>query len=75
MIPEAERWAEADVNLEGPLAGIPVSLKDSIAVGGFDVSVGYSCNTGKPFARDGTLVRLLKDAGRAFGPWYPCASY
>ena len=63
MIPEAERWAENDVNLKGPLAGVPVSLKDSIAVGGFDVSIGYSCNTGKLYARDGSLVRLLKDAG------------
>ena len=63
MLPEAERWAENDVNLKGPLAGIPISLKDSIAVGGFDVSVGYSCNTEKPCARDGSLVRLLRDAG------------
>lgn len=60
--PEAEKWIE-DVNLSGPLAGIPVSLKDSIAVGGFDVSVGYSSNTGKPYAEDGTMVRILKDAG------------
>lgn len=65
LLPEAERWAESGVNLKGPLAGIPVSLKDSIAVGGFDVSVGYSCNTGKPYAQDGNLVRILKDAGLA----------
>ena len=63
MLPEAESWAEDEINLKGPLAGIPVSLKDSIAVGGFDVSVGYSRNTGKPYAQDGTLVRILKDAG------------
>ncbi|MCJ1223833.1 hypothetical protein MMC12_000476 [Toensbergia leucococca] len=63
MLPEAEKWAETGINAKGPLAGIPVSLKDSIAVGGFDVSVGYSCNTGKPYAQDGTLARLLKDAG------------
>lgn len=64
MIPEAEKWAEGEgVNLKGPLAGIPVSLKDSIAVGGFDVSVGYSCNTGKPYAEDGVLVKILKAAG------------
>ena len=63
MLPEAESWAENEVNLNGPLAGIPVSLKDSIAVGGFDVSVGYSRNTGKPYARDGTMVKILKDAG------------
>ncbi|KAI4242745.1 MAG: hypothetical protein LQ352_007177 [Teloschistes flavicans] len=60
--PGAEQWVE-DVNLKGPLAGIPVSLKDSIAVGGFDVSVGYSRNTGKSYAHDGTIVRMLKDAG------------
>ena len=64
MLPEAEGWADSEVNLEGSLAGIPVSLKDSIAVGGFDVSVGYSCNTGSPYARDGTMVKILKDAGQ-----------
>lgn len=61
--PGAEKWIET-INLKGPLAGIPVSLKDSITVGGFDVSVGYSRNTGKPYAEDGTMVRILKDAGR-----------
>ncbi len=63
MIPEAENWAEHEVDLEGPLAGIPISLKDSITVKGFDVSVGYSCNVGKPYADDGTLVKILKAAG------------
>ncbi|KXT08330.1 hypothetical protein AC579_929 [Pseudocercospora musae] len=64
MIKEAEGWIEkGEINLKGPLAGIPVSLKDSIVVGGFDTSVGYSCKTGKPYAADGAVVRLLKDAG------------
>lgn len=63
MFPEAEKWAETQVNLKGPLAGIPVSLKDSIQVAGYDVSVGYSCNTGKPAQTDGTMVQLLKEAG------------
>ena len=63
MLPEAETWAENDVDLKGPLAGIPISLKDSIAVGGFDVSVGYSCNTGKVYKKDGSLVQILKAAG------------
>jgi len=66
MIPEAEIWAEHEINRKGPLAGIPVSLKDSIAVGGFDVSVGYSCNTGKPYAKDGPVAKLLKDAGESY---------
>ena len=64
MLPEAEAWADNEINLEGPLAGIPVSLKDSITVRGFDVSVGYSCNTGKPYAEDGNLVKILKAAGQ-----------
>lgn len=63
MIEEAEQWAVKEVNLTGPLAGIPVSLKDSIIVGGFDTTVGYSRNTQRPYAADGGLVKLLKDAG------------
>jgi len=69
LFPEAEKWIDnGGINLKGPLAGIPVSLKDSIAVGGFDVSVGYSRNTGQPYAEDGTMVKLLKEAGRQFHP-------
>jgi Asp-tRNA(Asn)/Glu-tRNA(Gln) amidotransferase A subunit family amidase len=49
--------------LKGPLAGIPVSLKDSIQVKGFDSTVGFSQHTGKPYAEDGPMVKLLKDAG------------
>lgn len=64
LLPEAEAWARSDdVNLKGPLAGIPVSLKDTIAVGGFDVSVGYSRNVFKPYGEDGVMVKLLKRAG------------
>ena len=63
MLPEAEQWAQSEINLKGPLAGIPVSLKDTIAVRDFDVTVGYSCNTSKPYAMDGTMVKILKDAG------------
>lgn len=47
----------------GPLAGIPVSLKDSIGVGGFDACIGYSSNTGKPYEKDGPMVKILRDAG------------
>lgn len=63
MLPEAEQWAEHEVNLKGPLAGIPVSLKDTVHVRGFDTSVGFSCNTGKPAIKDGIHVQLLKEAG------------
>ncbi|KAJ6098565.1 hypothetical protein N7467_000100 [Penicillium canescens] len=63
LLPEAESWLETDVNLKGPLAGIPVSLKDSIHVKGFDATVGYAAMAGKPILEDGPMVRLLKDAG------------
>jgi Asp-tRNA(Asn)/Glu-tRNA(Gln) amidotransferase A subunit family amidase len=64
MIKDAEGWIQqGGINLKGPLAGVPVSLKDSIHVGGFDTSVGYSVNTGKPQTVDGAMVRMLKDAG------------
>jgi len=63
LFPEAEDWVRSEINLKGPLAGIPVSLKDSIQVKGFDISVGFSCNTGKPYAEDGPMVKLLKEAG------------
>ena len=63
LLPEAESWAQKDVDLKGPLAGIPVSLKDSLAVGGFDVTVGYSMHTNKPYSEDGVMVKLLKKAG------------
>ncbi len=70
LIPSAERWlrpeglgGDASVNLRGPLAGIPVSLKDSIVVGGYDTTVGYSSFVGNSMSLDGPMVRLLKDAG------------
>ncbi|KAI9841775.1 MAG: hypothetical protein M1838_003420 [Thelocarpon superellum] len=63
MIPEAETWAATQINVKGPLAGIPVSLKDTVIVGGYDASVGYSSFTNKPHAQDGPMVRMLKDAG------------
>lgn len=66
LLPEAEQWAREEVNLKGPLAGIPVSLKDSINVKGFDTSLGYSKYTNRPSVDDGATVKLLKDAGMYF---------
>lgn len=62
MLPEAEGWLN-QADPKGPLTGIPVSLKDSIHVNGFDTSVGYSRNARSPQTEDGALTRLLKDAG------------
>lgn len=63
LLPEAEEWAKAEINLDGPLAGIPVSMKDTCNVKGFDSCLGYSSRTFQPFPKDGALVRLLKQAG------------
>lgn len=62
MLPEAEGWLD-QADPKGPLAGIPVSLKDSVHVKGFDTSVGYSRNARSPQTEDGIMARLLKDAG------------
>lgn len=66
LLPEAEQWAQSEINSKGPLAGIPVSLKDSIHVAGFDTSVGYARNARNPVKQDGNLVKLLKDAGKGY---------
>lgn len=64
MVSAAEGWVQdGSINFQGPLAGIPVSLKDTIVVGGFDATVGYSSFVGKGPAEDGAVARLLKDAG------------
>ncbi|KZT10515.1 amidase signature enzyme [Laetiporus sulphureus 93-53] len=62
LIPTAEAWAK-ECNTQGPLAGMPVSLKDTVAVPGFDSCIGYSAWVGKPLQKEAALVRLLRDAG------------
>lgn len=65
LLPDAEAWLQegSSINLKGRLAGIPVSLKDTIVVGGHDATVGYSSFVGNAKEKDGALVRLPKDAG------------
>jgi len=62
LISKAEEWAKT-CNLQGPLAGMPVSLKDTAAIPGFDSCIGYSAWVGKPLQKESALVRLLRDAG------------
>lgn len=66
LLPEAERWQAEEVNFDGPLAGVPVSLKDTVIVKGFDSSVGYTKFCRSPEAEDGPMVKLLKDAGKLY---------
>lgn len=62
---EAERAKDAGARgaWQGPLAGMPVSLKDMVGVAGADACIGYSAWAARPVARDAPLVRLLRDAG------------
>ena len=61
MLIEAEASAQS-CNTQGPLAGMPISLKDEISVAGFDACIGYSAWVGRK-QEDAVLVRLLRDAG------------
>ncbi|KAI9670326.1 MAG: hypothetical protein M1831_006540 [Alyxoria varia] len=54
---------DGDVDLEGPLTGIPVSVKDTVNIDEFDTSVGYSRYTSCPKSEDGAMIKLLKQAG------------
>jgi fatty acid amide hydrolase len=68
LLKDAEGWLErGEINLKGPLAGIPVSLKDSIVVGGVDTTVGFSRYAGMPAEEDGVMVKLLKEMGKCCG--------
>ncbi|OBZ77619.1 Acetamidase [Grifola frondosa] len=62
LISKSEEWAKS-CNTQGPLAGMPISMKDTAGVAGFDSCIGYSAWVGKPFEKDSALVRLLRDAG------------
>jgi len=73
-IPSAEEWLHLSlasphspelggVNLRGPLAGVPVSLKDTVGLAGYESCIGYSRFVGDKIPADAAIVRLLKDAG------------
>lgn len=72
LIPSASSWAlaaEAAINDDAnalstqPLIGIPISLKDTISVEGYDQAIGYTSLTKNPSLRSSPLVRLLLAAG------------
>ncbi|KAH8179442.1 amidase domain-containing protein [Sarocladium implicatum] len=64
MIKSAEHWLQdGSINLKGPLAGVPLSLKDTVEVPGYDTTVGQSKWVGNAKDYDMPLMKLLKDAG------------
>ena len=63
MISKAQTMAR-ECNRAGPLAGMPVSVKDTVGVAGYASSIGYSSSSWLvPFQKDAAIVRLLRDAG------------
>lgn len=62
MISDAEEWAK-NCNRKGPLAGFPVSIKDSLNVIGYDSSIGFSKYVKQPAQTESAAVKMLRDAG------------
>jgi fatty acid amide hydrolase len=64
-IEEAERADEARTRNEprGPLHGLPISVKESIATRGTDVTLGILSRRGKKAEEDAVTVKILKKAG------------
>ena len=58
----AEADALATERLEGPLAGVPIAIKDDMPIAGQSVTRG-SRSHGPPESADGELVRRLRAAG------------
>jgi amidase len=50
----------------GPLHGLPISLKDSFNIPGYDSTLGFVCDIGKKATEESDLVRLLLDLGANF---------
>lgn len=47
----------------GPLHGVPLTIKESIATRGTDVTLGVKSQSGDPAEEDATIVKLLARAG------------
>uniref|UniRef100_A0A060SX79 amidase n=1 Tax=Blastobotrys adeninivorans TaxID=409370 RepID=A0A060SX79_BLAAD len=62
LIKDAAQWANK-ANKSGPLAGFPISFKDTVAFAGYDSCMGYSKKCFRPAINDAPMVRLLRDAG------------
>ncbi|KAI0094460.1 amidase [Irpex rosettiformis] len=61
---ELDRYLEKTGHVVGPLHGVPVSIKDHIAVKGHDTSTGYVAWAYKTYAtKDAVAIDLLRRAG------------
>lgn len=47
----------------GPLAGLPVSIKDNFNIRGYDSTVGFVCWANDPQSNESLLTRILREQG------------
>ncbi|GFO03925.1 fatty-acid amide hydrolase 1 [Plakobranchus ocellatus] len=65
-ITEAEEWAnalEASATPKGLLYGIPISLKENVAIEGYDSTLGTEVMIGDVSHQDSVIVKVLKNQG------------
>src|SRR6266480_3842943 len=62
---EAKRADEARARKDplGPLHGLPLTIKESIATTGQDVTLGIQARRGRPAEDDAVVVKIMKRAG------------
>ena len=67
VIPSAETWASTlpsdELASSKPLLGVPISLKDTFSIAGYDQAIGYTSLIHHPALKTSPLVQLLLDAG------------
>nr|CDS15035.1 fatty acid amide hydrolase 1 [Echinococcus granulosus] len=64
VIEEAEATAKSiDSNFHSPIRGLPVSVKENIAIAGYDSSMGLVSRLLKPVRRDGVLIQVIRGVG------------
>ncbi len=59
---EADR-ARAAGNISGPLHGVPITVKESLDVEGYDSTMGFESRVGKPATADAVVVAEARRAG------------
>ena len=55
--------ADRQQEVIGPLHGLPISIKDSYGIKGYDNTIGMSRWLNKPFKEDSVVVQVLRLQG------------